>query len=129
MCADYHYNVTKTQTDIAKKIFFPLGVLDLPAALNNAAVAMKLYTNSTKSTSYTTLACSFNKIAEKLDSSNNPVIIAVTYTNKSEDHDLACYGYDTSDSQLAYYDPKGWQYEEVYADLFDGVWQTQEGIC
>ena len=99
--------------------------------MQQTASAIKLYTNSTKNTSYTDNACSFNTIAGKLDSSNNPLTIGIYYSNTDEHHMLACNGYDTIPSQALYYvDPKGpWSYHEDFTDIYDGNWSQQTGMA
>ncbi|MDK2810957.1 MAG: Papain-like cysteine protease AvrRpt2 [Petroclostridium sp.] len=128
MVADYRYNVTLTQSDMAAKILGS-STRDATATHQQTASAIKLYTNSTKNTGYTNSAYTFNYVAQKLDSSNNPIIIGVNYTNVGEYHMLACYGYDSLPQEKIYFvDPKGpWQESDLFANYFDGVWAKPSG--
>lgn len=135
MVADYRYNVTLSQTDMAKKIFWWWGAdIYQTATWQQTASALKLYTNSTKNTGYITSSCSFNTIAGKLDSSNNPIIIGIYYSNTDEYHMLASYGYDSVPTKKMYYvDPKGpWtrcdDFSGTYG-LYDGSGSQQSGIA
>ncbi len=130
MAADYHFNVTKSQSQAASHIFFPFGAQDWSASNSQTAHALEFYTNDTKSTSYTDSTCSFTTIGNKLDSSNNPLVLGIWYISNDYGHAVACYGYTQDDNQLYWIDPKLGSYNcWSYSDYFDGIGARTDGMA
>lgn len=125
MCADHHYNVTLSQTQVAEKLFWPWGAKDWGADMAQTAKALRYYTDSTKQTGSFEGSCSFNTIAGKMEATNNPIVLAVYYTYTGEHHDLAVHAFNTSygnGDYLQWVDPKYPSEQEwSYTEYFNGT--------
>lgn len=131
MAADFRYDVTKTQTDVAKHMFFGLA-LNSGLSLDDIPEVLEYYTNNTKSANYIELGASeYNPIASYLINTHNPVVWVVDHEYYGVKHALVLKFYDNywQDEVYGYVDPYDMMYETYKKDTLISLGRENIGIA